>query len=1046
LFADSCNFLHDIKVKSAVDCDAQPVRTCTSLPPKAVFNPPSVVVNSASPPSIKLSSPADDTSRYSGLLSVLQDVIGPTVHRDGGKLAFSPVHTNDDFLQNPQADTTMIDFNGGSQGQPEALCVVNLGDISTSTSFAEASTLVENPGPYHSQDSSIVETLRDVGEMQGIPTHHDIDSDDDNDVWDIFPSYVVEDDDEAEEQGLDREEAQENLSPVTVMQFPHPPSRFSYMSTTSSIFSLLARPYGLTEEALDDSGQQLTNGLLSPVELSAGLRPFSVYSAPLKRDDSIDSGYADSWTGPTPLARSPPNAMRNSVAFDSTPFRRSSISSLQNRRVSYDVRAVRPSPKQSAVAEEHDDTFSTSSILDAYEFSSSYDLDEDEELLSPTVRFTGTVSSPPSSPPAESSFPKQPPGSMSEIVPVQEVLSRQRISAPEDDAGLAFLDADSPLADSPVSPLSSSTVRPSSVKRTPSTQEVVLVGVESRHLSPSLSPSSEFAAVDTVHINSRAVDVVTPSSASSSGNESEVMEGDLSSKTSLLSLGAFPSGPSSPNTSIHSIECDYVTDNMTQENVSSQPPWQPQSDLAPTQLPTAPSAGNCTSDANENGESFITGPRERPKISPELLAHIGHVFSLSDDMSAPAGDVRVLDPTGGGDVEITNPRDTWRSALEVDIQQALRMPAASPSTFLPTDAGFAPDEADAQTSWDPDLGDLSVNLRRWSDEENVPPAGEGTSASPVEYDDSDAPREQSRSSTSEPWSEGLLEEAVALPATLTPPTGQTVGKDIDVSLIQGEHDMHSYNQPPDPLVDSVDVLPAVATGPTHDVSPFQSPSALTTEFVQRSRAISDVTVKPDSRSPSTLCFPPSPPTNFSETNLDPDHSDLLQSLDDQNVDTAPAECQSIEVSVAELALEMEGNPHLTSPFNSIAHDQEDECSSLSVRTRVLPNLTIRIPSSSEAQPSSSSTAQSLPLILSLSNGHDTKRWFSSSDADGFSSSRIDIPSASAPVSSNLSSREPGSTKVPFGFRRFNPQVVFQRLSGRAFTETSVVCGQKVITK
>lgn len=990
------------------------------------------MVNSASPPSIKLSSPADDTSRYSDLLSVLQDVIGPTAHQDGGKLASSPVHTNDDFLQNPQADTTMVDFNGGSQGQPKALGVVNLGDISTNTFFAEASTLVENPEPYHAQDSCIVETLRDVGEMQGILTHHDIDSDGDKDV---FPSYVVEDDDGAEEQGLDCEEAQENLSPV-VLQFPHLPSRFSYMSTTSSIFSLLARPHGLKEEALDDSGQQVTNDLLSPVELSAGLRPFSVYSAPLKRDDSIDSGYADSWTGPTPLARSPPNVMRDSVAFDSTPFRCPSISSLQNRRVSYDVRAVRPSPKQSAVAEEHDDdTISTSSILDAYEFSSSYDLNEDEELLSPTVRFTGTVSSPPSGPPAESSFPKQLSGSMSEIVPVQdiiEVLSRQRISVPEDDAGLAFLDADSPLADLPVSPLSSSTVRPSSVKRTPSTQEVVLVGVKSRHLSPYLSPSSEFVAVDTVHINSRAVDVVTPSSASSSGNESEVMERDLSSKTSLLSLGAFASGLSSPNTSIHSIECDYVTDNMTQENVSSQHPWQPQSDIAPAQLPT--------------GESFITGPRERPKISSELLAHIGHVFSLSDDMSAPAGDARVLDPTGGGDVEITNPRDTWPSAMEVDIQQALRMSAASPVTFLPTDAGFAPDEADAQTSWDPDFGDLSVNLRRWSDEENVLPPGEGTSASSVEYDESDALREQSRSSTSEPWSEGLLEEAVALPATLTPPAGQTVGKDIDASLIQGEHDMHSHDQPRDPLVDSVDVLLAVATGPTHDVSPFQSPSALTTEFFQRSRAISDVTVKPDSRSSSTLRCPFSPPANFSETNLDPDHSDLLQSFDDQNVDTAPAECQSIEVSVLELALETEGNPHLTSPFNSIAHDQEDECSSLSARTRVLPNLTIRIPSSSAAQPSSSSTAQSLPLILSLSNGHDTKRWFSSSDADGFSSSRIDIPSASAPVSSNLSSREPGSTKVPFGFRRFNPQVVFQRFSGRAFTETSVVCRQEVITK
>lgn len=938
-------------------------------PPKSVFNPPSVVVNSASPRSIPFSSPTDDTSRYSGLLSVLQDIIGPGA-QEGEKLASLPADTNEDFSKN------------SPQRQPKALHVVLPTDTSSASS-TETSTLIDDSELCHRQDLSIVDTPRDVEETQ-----HDIDSHDDNEAWDIFPSYVVEDG--AEEQNLDCEEAQEDPNIMTVLRFPTPPSRFSYMSTTSSVFSLLARPHGLTEEPSDDSGQEVSNDLLSPVNLSAGLRPFSVcdYSVLPKREDSIDSGYADSWTGPTLLARSPPHVMRNSVAFDSSPVRRHSISSLQSRRVSYDVRAVRPSPRQSAVTEENDDD--TSSILDAYEFPC--DLDEKEEPVSLTIGLAEMMSASSSNPP-DSTF---------------EAPSRQLVSASEDDTRHAFLDADSPPAESQGSPLSSSTIRPSSVKKTLSIQEVVLVDPESYILPPSPFESAPF---DTVHTDSRLVDVVTPSSASSSENESEVMEGDLSSKTSLSSLGTFPSGRSSPNTSIFSIECHYTADDMTRENVSSQPPSPPQNALA--EFPITSSAWICTSDVKEVGGSFTAGPCERSKISPELLAHIGQVFSLHDEMSAPAGDVHVLDPTGGGvDVQSTDPRATWRNALNADVQQALHMSTASPVTFLSGDAEFSRNEVDARMSLDLDLGDFSVNLRRWSGEENVLPAREDTSASSVEYDtlpDSSSPSK---------------EDMVSLPATLTPSDGQVVGQH-DIDLIQGKQDMQMtqfHDRAPDHLVDFADTLSTVTTGliPVHHyASPFQSPPPQTPKFVQRNRATSDVTVKPDSRSPCTPCFPSSPvasiPTNSPGTNY-PDRSDCLQPLDDQN--TVPADSQSMETSVMEPAVETgeSQNVHPTSPFESIAHSQE----SLS-RMRVPPNLTIRIPSSSQAQPSSSSTAQSLPLILSLSSGHDTRRWFSSSDAN---SSRADVPSTSAPVTPNFPLREPGNTKVPFGFRRFNPQVAF----------------------
>ncbi|KAG0701764.1 hypothetical protein DFH29DRAFT_543834 [Suillus ampliporus] len=1011
LFSDSCNFLHDIKVKSALDqslVDAQPVRPRVFLPPKTVLNPPSVVVNSASPRSTQLVSPVDDTSRYSGLLSVLQDVIGPTTHQDDETLALQPVDMNDIFLQDSQADTTVV-------------------NISIDTSFTEVSTLVEDS--CDSQDSSVTEAPRDMREIQENLTRHDIDSDDYEETGDIFPSYLVEDEDAAEEQELDREEEGEDKSQstsITVLQFPTPPSRFSATSTTSSVLSLLALPYGLTEEPLDDPGQEACNNLLSPVELSARLRPFSMYdhNCPPKREDSIDSGYADSWTGPALLARSPPHLMRNSIAFDSTPFRRSSISSSQDRRVSYDVRGIRPSPRQPVVAEEYeDDAFSTLSIIDAYDFS----FDLDEEPLSPTMRLTGMVAAPPLSPPAESSFSKEPSVPIS-VAPIHdnalEASPLQCGSASEDGAGHTFLDADSPLAESLVSTLSSSTIRPSSVKGTPPVQEVVPVGMKICSLPP--SPLPKPPSSDAVHIRNRADDVVTPSSVSSSANDSEFMEGELSSKISLLSLGTFPSGRSSPNTSILSAECDHAVDDMSQETVFSQPSSRPQSD--PAQSPTSSSVWGddeideyglqedqlYTGHAKEGRESFIARPGEQSRISRELLAHIGHVFSLSDDMSTPAGDA--LDPTGSGvDVETDDHRDSWHDALNADVQQALRISAASPVMFLSGDTDFDHEEAGARASWDAHLGDFSVNLGRWSGGENVLPAEGGASASFVGPDESDALGDQLRT-------EGLLDDVVSLPATLAPPTGAVV-RDVDAFLLQGTRDIQTADFHDQSPVDTIEDSLAASCGSA------DAPS--TVEFVQRSRAVSDVTVKPDSRSPSAPCFPPSPVAsilaNLADTNFD-NHPDFLQPLDDQNVDADPTESQSIGTTVVTVALETGRSPnsHPASVFESTAHDDEDKYSPVLVSTevpsthRVTPNLTIRIPPSFETQPSSSSTAQSLPLILSLSNRRDTRRWFSSSHGDGLSSAAVS-PS-SAPVISTLPSREAGSTKVPFGFRRFNPQL------------------------
>ncbi|KAG1827534.1 uncharacterized protein BJ212DRAFT_58743 [Suillus subaureus] len=703
LFADSCNFLHDIKVKnppgqSLVDVHvAQPVGSRVFLPPRTVLNPPSVVINSASPRSTQLVSPVDDTSRYFGLLSVLQDVIGPT-SEDGETLTPRPANMNDIFLPNSPADTTMIGFS------------------------MDVSALVEESDLCDTQDSSVVEVPRDAGEIQEILACRDIGSDDSKEVGDVLPLYVVGDEDGEEEQEQDPEEAGEDRSQfisMTILRFPTPPSRFSSMSTASSVLSLLACPHDLPmEEPLDNSGQEVYNDLLSPVELSARLRPFSMYSYnfPPKRQDSIDSGYADSWTGPALLARSPPHSMRNSIAFNSTPSRRASVSLLQDRRVSYDVRGVRPSPRQPVVTEEHeDDTSSTLSILDAYDVSS----DLDEEPLSPTVRLAGIVLTPPLSPPVEPSFPKQPSVIISESAPIHdstlEAPSLQPDSAPEADTEHATFDADSPL-DLLVSPLSSSTACPSSVKGIFPSREAVLVGMEFCSLPP--SPLPEPAASD-VHIVSRADDVITPS-VSSYLIDSEFMEGELSLKVSLLSLGTFPSGRSSPNTSILSVECDYTADDMTQETVFSQPPSPQQSGLIPAQSPTLSPVRDDDDDMDgyglredhlyasyptESRELSIARPSERPRISRELLAHIGHVFSLSDDMPVPAGDA--LDTTGSGsDVQTDGHHDSWHDALNADVQQALRMSSMSPVIFLSDDTDFDHDEAGVRTSWSPQLRQL----------------------------------------------------------------------------------------------------------------------------------------------------------------------------------------------------------------------------------------------------------------------------------------------------------------------------------------------------
>ncbi|KAG6334516.1 hypothetical protein ID866_4569 [Astraeus odoratus] len=160
-----------------------------------------------------------------------------------------------------------------------------------------------------------------------------------------------------------------------------PLRRHSGLTSATSRFSgvsLLASPRDSSRQHPQASpsnspAQQGSLGLLSPVQLSAKLRPFSLQliDSAFKRGGSIDSGYADgeSWVDPEPLSRSPPP---------------------KACPVSYDVRPIRrppslvQSPEGSILEGPEDESHDvTSSIFDAYDDPSS---DVEDDCPSPTMR------------------------------------------------------------------------------------------------------------------------------------------------------------------------------------------------------------------------------------------------------------------------------------------------------------------------------------------------------------------------------------------------------------------------------------------------------------------------------------------------------------------------------------------------------------------------------------------------------------------------------------------------------------------------------------
>lgn len=301
LFADSCSFLHDVKVRSALLPSASHAKL-PSLSPKPVFVPPSVVVNS--PGSVDLASPASpiqDSSRYSGLLSVLSDVIGPpsnppTTTEDAASfqsIAHDPTTVSDFALSDIKLASTVTHMDQGSSSYAEPSSILQ--------PDPEA-TLVDPPGFqmdyfFPEEDSEpVAQFLDDTESANGDTTYCFVGN---------TETYAVgsESDNEEDTSGYGEEDFTVRVS-----------NRQSTLSSFTGA-SLLASPRNssLIEDGAVD--------LLSPVQLSANLRPFPIPSlgSMLKRGDSIDSGYADgdSWLGPLPFPRSPPRSFRSPATFPS---------------------------------------------------------------------------------------------------------------------------------------------------------------------------------------------------------------------------------------------------------------------------------------------------------------------------------------------------------------------------------------------------------------------------------------------------------------------------------------------------------------------------------------------------------------------------------------------------------------------------------------------------------------------------------------------------------------------------------------------------------
>ncbi|TFY53835.1 hypothetical protein EVG20_g9951 [Dentipellis fragilis] len=266
LFSDSCNFLHDVKIKRPQDTiSIHPTNFNDDDPlPEPISNTRRYATTFPEPPTVTIQSPQSSVSsprspRMTSLLAALEDVIGP-----------------DDLAQ--ELDSTTL--------------------VEQSHSDLELS----------SEAISLSETLRE-----------DVDAS--KDIKNISADL---------EDPIDGDRDAKAESPRSVPEQGHVAADEEDLPTEQGIISTSAirRSASLDQPGSPTNGEDCDTqsfGLLSPVELSQGPPvpfPADKHDSSIHREDSIDSGYADNWMGPTPFALSPPRPYRPTSTLDllSSPF------------------------------------------------------------------------------------------------------------------------------------------------------------------------------------------------------------------------------------------------------------------------------------------------------------------------------------------------------------------------------------------------------------------------------------------------------------------------------------------------------------------------------------------------------------------------------------------------------------------------------------------------------------------------------------------------------------------------------------------------------
>ena len=129
---------------------------------------------------------------------------------------------------------------------------------------------------------------------------------------------------------------------------------------------------GMPEDSQSDTISP--SGLLSPVQIGP-VSPFQLpHVATLSREGSIDSGYAETWVGPTPFSLSPPQSNQRNSTLDllSFPFG-SPLSRVLPRRYSHTRQSSPPTPRDDSIdlvspplsTTAHQDTISFRNSLDS---------------------------------------------------------------------------------------------------------------------------------------------------------------------------------------------------------------------------------------------------------------------------------------------------------------------------------------------------------------------------------------------------------------------------------------------------------------------------------------------------------------------------------------------------------------------------------------------------------------------------------------------------------------------------------------------------------